>query len=188
MPNILIIHVWVELLSYGHCKLIICFCVATGLHDTSFIKSSESHASYMTCALIINCSRCTHLFGSQLFCDFIIHSWEIFFKHTPARTLYSSCLRLVCVCEWVCVCVCVCTTSASGSLNFLENQILVGCIDFGTNLYVLVWAQSSCQVCLVCLLTLPFQAGESLSLSCVQRAEQQLLCVSTFFFFFFFFF
>ena len=108
MPNILIIHVWVELLSYGHCKLIICFCVVTGLHDTSFIKSSESHASYMTCALIINCSRCTHLFGSQLFCDFIIHSWEIFFKHTPARTLYSSCLQLVCVCEWVCLCVCVC--------------------------------------------------------------------------------
>lgn len=65
--------------------------------------------------------------------------------------LYKQCLQLECVC-----------VSNNGSLNFLENQILVGRIDFGTNLYVLVWAQSSCQVCLVCLLTLPFQTVESL--------------------------
>lgn len=58
--------------------------------------------------------------------------------------------------------VCACRSVCQWKPQFLENQILVGCIDFGTNLYVLVWARSSCQVCLVCLLTLPFQAVESL--------------------------
>lgn len=49
---------------------------------------------------------------------------------------------------------CVCATSASGYLQLLENQILVGCIDFGTHFYVLVCAQSLCQVCLLRLLAL----------------------------------
>lgn len=47
-------------------------------------------------------------------------------------------------------------------LQYLEYQILVDCIDFGTNIYALMWARSCCQVCLVCPLTLPFPSAESL--------------------------
>lgn len=63
--------------------------------------------------------------------------------------------------EVVCVCVFV-QRVCQWKPQFMENQILVGCIDFGTNIYVLMRAQSCCQVCLVCLLALPFPSVESL--------------------------
>ena len=56
--------------------------------------------------------------------------------HTPVRAvaIYPAVFALS-----VCVCVSVCAHRVcQWKPQFLENQILVGCIDFGTNLYVLV--------------------------------------------------
>lgn len=75
-------------------------------------------------------------------------AWTVGFYNTAVCAVFGVCLFVQHVCQW--------------RPQYLEYQILVGCIDFGTNIYVLMWAQSCCQVCLVCLLTLPFPSAESL--------------------------
>lgn len=53
-------------------------------------------------------------------------------QHGYAMSLQMMKTRL-CVCVWVFV-----LRDCQWIPQFLENQILVGCIDFGTNIYVLL--------------------------------------------------